>query len=400
MNRLVVFLVVTAIYFLLQFYLYQVFKWNFQPPRRWFSVAWIGLSLSVPAMILLSQRLPLPWQLYLYNMSMILIVTQLIVVVPLLFLDMIGGISGRISPAAEGFRFTPDRRKFLGQVGAVIALIPFSSLLYGLFRTGHDFKIHRVTLALRNTPAAFKGFRIVQISDIHCGSWLRHGEMTRAFELVMEQKPDLILFTGDLVNEQSKEALWFESDLKRLHAPHGVFAILGNHDYGDYRSWPGEEDRLADLQKLYDLYDRVGWTLLRNENTLVRKENDAFALIGVENWSHKKRFRTEGRLDLAIKGVEDVPLKILMSHDPSHWDAEVTQAYTDIQLTLSGHTHGFQFGIEIPGIKWSPSQWLYKQWAGLYQQGDQYVYVNRGLGCIGYSGRVGIRPEITVIELG
>ena len=217
--------------------------------------------------------------------------------------------------------------------------------------------------------------------------------------MIADQKPDVILFTGDLVNNRADEAEEFVEQLSSLSAPEGVFSVLGNHDYGHYVKWKNDSERIANVEKLKLLQKDVGWKLLMNESHIFEKNGEKLALIGIENWSSKMNFPKYGQLAKAHAEAADVPCKILMSHDPSHWEAETTEQFKDISLTLSGHTHGMQFGIEIPGLKWSPIQYVYKQWAGLYQKGDQYLYVNRGLGFIGYMGRVGIMPEITVVEL-
>jgi hypothetical protein len=248
-------------------------------------------------------------------------------------------------------------------------------------------------------PEAFRGFKIVQISDVHTGSWIRHSAMQQAIDLIHAQKPDLIVFTGDIVNNRTDEAIPFVSMLSRLRAPYGVYSVLGNHDYGDYENWPDEASKKANMEAMYHLHKNLNWDLLLNEHRLIEKDGQQIALIGVENWGAALRFPKYGRLGKASAGTENIPFKILLSHDPSHWDAEIVPKFSDIDLTLSGHTHGFQFGVEIPGFKWSPSQYLYRQWAGLYRHGSQYIYVNRGTGCLGYSGRIGIKPEITVIEL-
>ena len=209
----------------------------------------------------------------------------------------------------------------------------------------------------------------------------------------------MILFTGDLVNNEAKETLGFEEVYKSLKAPHGVFSVLGNHDYGDYLVWNSPEEKRKNLDDLKMVHHNAGWRLLMNEHVPIEKNGEKIALLGVDNWGGNLRFPKYGKMDLAYKGAENYPYKILMSHDPSHWDKQVQPEDPDIDLTLSGHTHGMQLGIEIPGIKWSPSQWVYKQWAGLYKSGKQFLYVNRGLGFLGYPGRLGIWPEITVIEL-
>ena len=215
----------------------------------------------------------------------------------------------------------------------------------------------------------------------------------------MAQKPDLILFTGDLVNDRHTEMEDYIDVFSQLKAPMGVYSTLGNHDYGDYVKWDSKAEKIENLEQLKHVHAKLGWRLLMNEHVILEKGEDKIALLGIENWSAKGNFPKYGKMDLAHPGTETFPFKILMSHDPSHWEAEVQSKYPDIDLMLSGHTHGMQFGVELPGIKWSPVQYMYKQWAGLYEEGKQKLYVNRGFGFIGYPGRVGILPEITVIEL-
>jgi predicted MPP superfamily phosphohydrolase len=250
-----------------------------------------------------------------------------------------------------------------------------------------------------NLPDGFHNFRIVQISDLHLGSYLSQEPMERAVRLILEQKPDVILFTGDLVNDRHIEAVPYKDLLKRLQAPHGVFSVLGNHDYGEYYRWPHPEDKKQNLENLIQFQRDLGWNLLLNEHAYLEKDGDQLGLIGVENWSSRMSFQRYGDMKQAMHGMKELPVNILMSHDPSHWKAEVVKEYPQVDLTLSGHTHGMQFGVEIPGFKWSPVQYVYKEWADLYADKKQYLYVNRGLGYIGYPGRVGILPEITVIDL-
>jgi predicted MPP superfamily phosphohydrolase len=216
----------------------------------------------------------------------------------------------------------------------------------------------------------------------------------------MQQKADIIFFTGDLVNNEATETEPFIEILSRVKAPMGVFSTLGNHDYGDYKTWESPEAKVKNLQDLKDIHAQLGWKLMMNEHVALKKGDDEIALIGIENWGGNLNFPKYGDMKKAHAGTEKYPVKLLLSHDPSHWEMQVRKDYKDVDITFSGHTHGFQFGIEIPGwIKWSPSQFVYKQWAGLYQQGDQKLYVNRGFGFLGYPGRVGIMPEITVLEL-
>jgi predicted MPP superfamily phosphohydrolase len=291
-----------------------------------------------------------------------------------------------------------SRSVFLSWLGMGIGGSLISSLVYG-FSNKYNYQIRRLPLAFPNLPAAFRGLKIIQISDIHSGSFDNKKSVEKGVQMILNLKPDLILFTGDLINDRSSEMMGYEEVFSRLKAPMGVFSTLGNHDYGDYIKWPTEAAREENLEDLKTLQARMGWRLLMNEHVALEKDGQEIALIGIENWSAKARFPKHGKMWEAYPGAEKYPFKILMSHDPSHWDAEVRPKYGDIDLMLAGHTHGMQFGIEIAGFKWSPVKYVYDQWAGLYEEGKQKLYVNRGYGFIGYPGRVGILPEITLIEL-
>ena len=294
-----------------------------------------------------------------------------------------------------------SRLKFFSQLAIAFTVIPAIGFIYGIVRGAYKYKIHKVNISFPNLPDEFIGFKIVQLSDIHCGSFMNADPLIKAFNLSLEQKPDVILFTGDLVNNEAAETKPYIEAFKMLKAPFGVYSCLGNHDYGDYKVWESSEAKKENLSNLKNIHAECGWRLLMNENVSIEKNGQKIALLGVENWGGNLRFPKYGKLDHAHAGTESYPFKILLSHDPSHWDYQVLKEskYNDIDLTLSGHTHGMQFGIEIPGFKWSPVQYIYKNWAGLYKKGSQYLYVNRGLGFLGYPGRLGIWPEITVIEL-
>ncbi len=293
-----------------------------------------------------------------------------------------------------------SRIEFLKKTALIASIIPFSTLMFGVLKSAFDYTVHHQKLRIANLPNAFKGLKIVQISDIHIGSFLSEEPLEKAIQLIIDQKPDIIFFTGDLVNEVTEEAIPFLETLKKITAPMGVFSILGNHDYGDYFYKKGDNNGRAHNYKLMQaVHKKIGWKLLLNENHIIEKDTKRLAIIGVENWGSEARFQKYGDINKAKKGCLDTDTKLLLSHDPSHWDADVTPNHPDIDVTFSGHTHGMQFGIEIPGFKWSPSKYLYKNWAGLYQNDKQQIYVNRGLGFIGYPGRVGILPEITVFEL-
>ena len=293
-----------------------------------------------------------------------------------------------------------SRLRFLNVIAVTMAAIPFSSFIYGMVKGAFDYKIHKVKVVLPNLPSEFNGLKIVQISDIHSGSFVSTSPLETAVKMIQEQNADIIFFTGDLVNNESKEMNPFMEVLSKITAPMGVFSTLGNHDYGDYVTWESQLAKEKNLQDLKDIHSKLGWKLMMNEHVSLKKGESEIVLIGIENWGGNLNFPKYGDMKKAYTGTEKYPVKLLLSHDPSHWNLQVTEEFKDVDITFSGHTHGFQFGIEIPGlIKWSPSQFVYKQWAGLYSKNDQYLYVNRGLGFLGYPGRVGIMPEITVMEL-
>ena len=292
-----------------------------------------------------------------------------------------------------------SRSAFLNWLGLAAGGTLFTSLLYG-FSNKYNYDVKRLQLSYDNLPASFKGLKIIHISDIHSGSFTDKKAVQHGIEKIMAQEADIILFTGDLVNDRATEMEEYMDVFSQLKAPLGVYSTLGNHDYGDYVHWPADGiSKEQNLENLKEVHSKLGWRLLMNEHVAIEKGGEEIALLGIENWSAKARFPKHGRMDLAHPGTEKYPFKILMSHDPSHWDAQIKTDYADIDLMLSGHTHGMQFGIEIPGFKWSPVQYMYKQWGGLYQANKMKLYVNRGFGFIGYPGRVGVLPEITVIEL-
>ncbi|MBI5858633.1 MAG: metallophosphoesterase [Sphingobacteriales bacterium] len=293
---------------------------------------------------------------------------------------------------------TLSRSMLLSWMGLVAGGGLFGSLVYG-FNNKYRYDVKRIRLAFDKLPKAFKGLKIVHISDIHSGSLANKVAVQKGVERILEEKPDLILFTGDLVNNVADEMKDYMDVFNKLSAPMGVYSTLGNHDYGDYVRWENIEQKNANLERLKQIHAELGWQLLMNEHVILERENETIAVLGIENWSAKNRFPKYGDLKKAYTGSEKHAFKILMSHDPSHWKAEVLTEYNDIDLMLAGHTHGMQFGVEIPGLKWSPVQYVYKEWAGLYEKENQKLYVNRGFGFLGYPGRVGILPEITVIEL-
>ena len=295
--------------------------------------------------------------------------------------------------------FLPERRKFVSQVAIGLAAVPFLSLIYGMTIGKYNYKVIRQTLFFPDLPDAFDGFKITQISDIHSGSFDDENKIRYAIDLINEQEADLLLFTGDIVNAKADEMHpWIDIFKGIKKHEYGKYSVLGNHDYGAYLDWKSEKAKAENFVAIKDLHRQIDFKLMLNENVKIKKGKDEIALMGVENWG--KHFGEFGDIDKASENVTATDFKILMSHDPSHWEYIVKQHPKNIQLTLSGHTHGMQFGIEIPGyFKWSLAKYIYKQWAGLYEEFGRYVYVNRGFGFHAYPGRVGIMPEITVFEL-
>ncbi|MDO5979390.1 metallophosphoesterase [Flavivirga spongiicola] len=299
---------------------------------------------------------------------------------------------------AKGNYFA-SRRQFISKIALGIATIPLASIIYGIYKGRYNYKVLKYTLHFEDLPEAFDGYKLTQISDIHSGSFDNMDKVNYAVDLINEQQSDLILFTGDMVNNKAEELVPYKNIFGKLKAKDGLFSVLGNHDYGDYVQWESEEAKKQNLEDLKNLQRDIGFDVLLNESRYLERNGERIALIGVENWG-AGGFKTAGDLKKASSVIDKNDFKILMSHDPSHWERKVIQDDYHYHLTLSGHTHGMQFGIEIPGwFKWSPAKWRYKYWAGIYEELGQYINVNRGFGYLAFPGRVGIWPEITVIEL-
>ncbi|AEE19524.1 hypothetical protein JM84_0116 [Dokdonia sp. Hel_I_63] len=331
----------------------------------------------------------------------ILIVCKLVIIATMFGEDIFrlirGGVN-KISTSSEG-KAIPSRRKFVSQIALGLAAIPFASILYGVIKGRYNFKVLKYTLTFDDLPAAFDGYKITQISDIHSGSFDNKEKVNYAIDLINEQASDAILFTGDMVNNEASEMDQWQDSFARLRAKDGKFSVLGNHDYGDYVEWPTPQAKIDNLNRLKEIQKEMDFKLLLNEHHFIERDGERLAIVGVENWG-EGGFKKAGDLNKAISGLDKEEFKVLMSHDPSHWEFEVKDHPEHFHLTLSGHTHGMQFGIEIPGwFKWSPVKWRYKYWAGIYEDAKQYINVNRGFGYLAFPGRVGIWPEITVIEL-
>lgn len=292
-----------------------------------------------------------------------------------------------------------SRSDFLMKTALVAGAVPLVGFTWGILSGAHDYRVRRVRLPLKNLPSGFHGMTIAQISDIHSGSFFNKTAVKGGVDLLLKQKPDLVFFTGDLVNSHADEVNSYIDIFDKVKAPLGVYSTLGNHDYGKYVQWPSLQAERQNVMNVVAAHKQMGWNIMMDENKILDLNGDKIALIGVQNLGFGPAALRAGNLAKAYKGAEDYPVKLLLSHDPTHWDAEVRPKYADIDVTFSGHTHGAQFGVEIGDVRWSPAQYFYKQWAGLYQEGNQRLYVNRGYGYIGYPGRVGILPEITLFEL-
>lgn len=392
---------------LVDFYAYQAVKTAFRGSTIARIIYWsitAGMICYLAYIVLNFNRNAGPTGVFSNFMALTILLTvpKLIMIIFMLGEDVFRFLEGTITSIAgkeDKTTFLASRRKFISQSAMVIAAIPFASILYGVWRGKYNYRVIRQTLSFKDLPEEFDGLTITQISDIHSGSFDNANKIQYGIDLINEQKSDLILFTGDMVNNRSSEMEPWISHFSQLKAPMGKFSILGNHDYGDYIDWPDQSAKKRNMERLFEIHEELGFKLLKNENVQLKKGGASIDLIGVENWG-AGGFAKHGDLEKAMTGIAPEAFKILMSHDPSHFDAMVKNFKDLIHLTLSGHTHGMQFGIEIPGwIKWSPIKYRYPKWAGLYEEAGRLLYVNRGFGFLAFPGRVGIWPEITVLEL-
>ncbi len=378
--------------------------------RRWVRMLYWGISIGLIAALVwtlisiqdLRQARNYSFVFNLVALFMLFLLPKLVIIAFHLVEDVLQGLRwlwAKLAPGADDVvpgAGTITRLRFLSQIGLALAAIPFAGVLYGITHGRRNFRVERVKVKAPGLPPAFDGLRIVQISDLHLGSFNSGSTLVdRGVELINAEDPDLILFTGDLVNDYNEEAQPWLDKLGELRARLGKYSILGNHDYGDYARWDDAAAKAANLKELIGHHATMGFKILLDEHVPLEKDGARIGLLGVQNWGI--RFQQYGDLRKTMSGSEVYPFRILMSHDPTHWEAQVLG--TGIGLTLSGHTHGAQFGITINGQTYSPAQWVYKQWAGLYEQDGQTLYVNRGFGYIGFPGRVGMPPEITVLEL-
>lgn len=400
------FVILCALFLFIEFYSYQAIRTLIK--LRWVLVSYQIISLLLLIFIIYSfsqvDRSVGQTKQFMFTTGLMLLiyVPKIVITLVLLGEDVFRLGAGAVNYFVENSNDTnilPSRRKFISQIGLGLAAVPFLSLIYGIFEGKYNYKVIKQTIFFPDLPEAFDGFKITQISDVHSGSFDNPEKISYAVDLINEQEADMILFTGDIVNTHATEMHpWLETFNKIKSYKYGKFSVLGNHDYGEYVTWPSEKEKEDNFHAIKELYNQIGFKLLLNEHTFIQKGEDRIALVGVENWG--KNFKKAGDLNKASQHVDQNDFKVLMSHDPSHWEYEIKNHPKNFHLTLSGHTHGMQFGIEIPGyFKWSLAQYIYKQWAGLYEEVGRYVYVNRGFGFHAYPGRVGIMPEITVIEL-
>jgi len=408
-----IFLIIAAISLLLDWYVFNGLKsltndWQSARMRQLVNYGYLVISVGVTAVFLLgfgsfsTARGMTPFHEWMLSLFLTFFITKIFFVL-ILFLGDIGrffyGIVNNITQPKGKITepFFPARRKFITEAAILVAAVPFTGFFYAMLKGKYNFKVHRKTIYYDDLPDAFDGFTITQISDIHSGSFDNTEAMQRGIDLAKAQKSDLFVFTGDLVNNAAWEIEQYIDRFSQLKAPYGQFSILGNHDYGDYIEWNSEQEKAANLDKLKQHHKELGYRLLLNENTVIEKGGQKISLIGVQNWG--KGFIQLGDLDKALQGVDKDAFKILLSHDPTHWEEKVRYNPTTIHLTLAGHTHGAQFGVETAGFRWSPVQYRYLDWAGLVNEKNRYLYVNRGFGFLAFSGRLGIWPEITVITL-
>jgi predicted MPP superfamily phosphohydrolase len=407
MSRIVILCVVVLVYFLIEYYVFQVVQLltvkSTPLITRWvWSSYWLWVVLMITGFALYTQ---LDAKMY-AGLRVFISALFFINLIGKLFASMVllGDDIRRLVSYLSQFVISKEdpqiagRTAFIGKAALLTGVLPMMGLSFGILSGAHDYRVRRRDIYSSHLPKAFDGIRLVQISDIHTGSFFNKTAVRGGVDLINQERGDMVLFTGDFVNNQSDEAKPYLDLFAKVKAPLGVHAVMGNHDYGDYHRWDSMIEKQQNIKDLHQMHKYMGWNIMLNENKIITADGESIALLGLENWG-AGRFSKYGDMSKTYEGTQEIPYKILMSHDPSHWDAQVLSEYPDIDLMLAGHTHGMQFGVEIGDFRWSPSQYVYKQWADLYQQGTQSLYVNRGFGFLGYPGRIGILPEITVLTL-
>ena len=407
MSRIVILCAVVLVYFLIEYYVFQVVQLltvkSTPLITRWvWSSYWLWAVLMITGFALYTQLDANTYaglRVFISALFFINLIGKLFTSLVLLGDDVRRLVSylsqfviSKEAPQIAG------RTAFIGKVALLTGVMPMMGLSFGILSGAHDYRVRRRDVYSPHLPKAFDGIRLVQISDIHTGSFFNKTAVRGGVDLINQERGDMILFTGDFVNNQSDEAKPYLDLFAKVKAPLGVHAVMGNHDYGDYHRWDSMIEKQQNIKDLHQMHKYMGWNIMLNENKIITADGESIALLGLENWG-AGRFSKYGDMSKTYEGTQEISYKILMSHDPSHWDAQVLSEYPDIDLMLAGHTHGMQFGVEIGDFRWSPSQYVYKQWADLYQKGTQSLYVNRGFGFLGYPGRIGILPEITILTL-
>lgn len=414
MQRFMFILIFIAIYLVLDYYAYQIVKHATEVYSDGLAKGlritfWVSSILMIIGLVLFAtggfMAAPRWVRAFFQGLTMIVILPKLFLAVFALVDDFVRlgkwivGLFSRSETIVDKASGGITRGKFIAQAGMVAASVPIIGGSYAILSGAHDYRVRHRKVPIKNLPSGFNGIKVAQLSDIHSGSFWNKRAVMGGVDMLNNEKPDMILFTGDLVNDRATEMRDYGSVFEKLKAPMGVYSVLGNHDYGDYVHWSSAAAKQQNLKDLIDVQKNMGWRPLIDENVTFTEGGEKLALLGVQNWGAKGRFPKYGDLAKASIGAEDAAAKILLSHDPSHWQAQVVPEFKDIDLMLSGHTHGAQFGIETGNYKWSPVQLMYKEWADLYKEGDQHLYVNRGFGYLGFPGRLGILPEITILEL-
>ncbi len=402
-------LILSVLILIIDLFAFQAFRYLVMGSAKSVRMATYVVYWAIPVMTVLfvigfatgwSENLPKGFIVTFRTLIFIVYFAKLMIAAVILIDDFRRLIFGALNIGFSEWKLSTQRSKWMTYTAIALGSIPLFSLIYGMARNPYRYQVLKTKVPVKDLHPDLEGIKIVQISDIHSGSFLMKEPVERSIDLINELKPDIVFFTGDLVNSKADEMEPFIEMFSKIDAPLGVFSVLGNHDYGDYHQWPTPADKVKNFETLLSTHKALGWDLLMNEHRKVVVKESVINVIGVENFSANARFPKYGDLAKASEGISGNGVNILLSHDPSHWDYQVLKDFKQINLTLSGHTHGFQFGVEIPGfVKWSPIQYMYPRWAGLYQIDQQYLYVNRGLGFLGYPGRVGILPEITMLTL-
>lgn len=416
MNRVIPSLIFLFVFFLIDYYLFQAVKLSFKNisistqkviSYIYWSIPVLAISASILGFVVFPEYISYKVRNFIAAGIFIFYISKFLAIVVLFIGDITRGIQyvyqlvfGNKSTNVEGQKVVENaipRSEFLAKSALAVGGLHFGAMAYGIISGAHDYRIRKVPLVLKNLPKAFEGMTIAQISDVHSGSFFNKTAVQGGVDMLMAQKPDMAFFTGDLVNNEAKEFVDYFDVFKKIQAPLGVYSTLGNHDYGDYVPWDSVEKKMKNLDTLKEAHKLMGWNLLLDEHKKIKVDNEEIGVLGIQNWG-LGGFAKYGDLSKAMAGTEDLSTKLLLSHDPSHWRAQVLDK-TDIDAAFAGHTHGMQYGVEIGKIKFSPVQLRYKEWAGLYEENNQKLYVNRGYGYLGYPGRLGILPEITIFEL-